>query len=63
MLTCFGMIWNLIIFQDKTQNLTKFLDFKNSYLFQKNYLKWHIRTIINTINNKFQNISFENSSK
>ncbi len=59
------MVWFEIvtIFQDKIQNLAKFIHFQK-FIFIQNWLlrKKHIGATIYTINKKFQNISFENSS-
>jgi len=52
------------IFQNETQNLAKFVHFQKS-IFIQIWLQtniWHIGATINTINKKFENISFENSS-
>ncbi len=59
------MVWFEIMtnFQNKTQNLAKFVHFQKS-IFIQIWLQTniqHIGATIDTINKKFQNISFENS--
>jgi hypothetical protein len=63
MLTCFGMIWNYNKFsRQNTWNSYKNNALSNFYLLKFDSKKKKIGATINTINRKFQNISFENSS-
>jgi hypothetical protein len=59
------MIWNYDKYSKwNTKNLTKSVHFQNSYFFKFDCKQTYdiLGATINTINKKFQNISFENSS-
>jgi hypothetical protein len=63
MFICFGMIWNCDNFSRWNSNMAKSIHFRK-FIFIQNWLekKWHIGAPLDTINKKFQKVSFENSS-